>query len=202
MTSSSTRDGCNPSDRVESSSSSRSHDNSDVWLTRNRKITSVLKPDSSDATIVDMQSRDALPSARIKEEQLRNLSQSQRNELLNLLDDFSQCFSDKPGFCPYIEHRINVSSSFKPKHLKEYRIPEILKPEIQRQIDELLRNGYIHHSTSSMASPIVPVLKGPSGQGGVRLAIDFRYVNSFLKEMLLFYPVFQMQSSELEPRIS
>ena len=30
-----------------------------------------------------------------------------------------------------------------------------------------------------MASPIVPVLKGPSGQGGVRLAIDFRYVNSF-----------------------
>jgi hypothetical protein len=22
-----------------------------------------------------------------------------------------QCFSDKPGFCPYIEHRINVSSN-------------------------------------------------------------------------------------------
>jgi hypothetical protein len=33
MTSSSTRDGCNPSDRVERSSSSRSHDNSDMWLT-------------------------------------------------------------------------------------------------------------------------------------------------------------------------
>jgi hypothetical protein len=98
MTSSSTRDGCNPSDRVESSSSSRSHDNSDMWLTRNHKITSVLKPDSSDATIVDMQSRDALPSVRIKEEQLCHLSQSQRNELLKLLDECSQCFSDKPGF--------------------------------------------------------------------------------------------------------
>jgi hypothetical protein len=139
MTSSSTRDGCNPSDRVESSSSSRSqdrsHDNSDMWLTRNHKITSALKPDSCDATIVDMQSRDALPGVRIKEEQLCHLSQSQRNELLKLLDDFSQCFSDKPGFCPYIEHCINVSSNFKPKLLKEYRIPEILKPEIQRQID-------------------------------------------------------------------
>jgi hypothetical protein len=174
-----------------------------MWLTRNHKITSVLKPDLSDATIVDMQSRDALPSVRIKEEQLCHLSQSQRNELLKLLDEFSQCFSDKPGFCPYFEHRINVSSNFKPKRLsKEYRIPEILKPEIQRQIDEVLRNGFIRHSTSSMASPIVPVLKGPSGQGGVRLAIDFRYVNSFLKEMLLIYPIFQMQSRKLEPRIS
>jgi hypothetical protein len=52
------------------------------------------------------------------------------------LDEYSQCFSDKPGFCPYIEHRSNVSSDFKPKRLKEYRIPEILKPEIQRQIDD------------------------------------------------------------------
>jgi hypothetical protein len=102
--------------------------------------------------------------------------------------NFSQCFSDKPGFCPYIEHRINVSSNFKPKRLKEYRIPEILKPEIQRQIDELLRNGFIRHSTSSMASPIVPVLKGPSGQGGVRLAIDFRYVNSFSEGDALVLP--------------
>jgi hypothetical protein len=151
MTSSSTRDDCNPSDRVESSSSSRSHGNSDMWLTCNHKITSVLKPDSSDATIVDMQSRNALPSVRIKEEQLCHLSQSQRNELLKLLDEFS-VFHRQTCFCPYIEHRINVSSNFKPKRLKEYRIPEILKPEIQRQIDELLRNGFICHSTSSMAS--------------------------------------------------
>jgi hypothetical protein len=30
-----------------------------------------------------------------------------------------------------------------------------------------------------MASPIVAVLKGPSGKGGVRLAIDFRFVNFY-----------------------
>jgi hypothetical protein len=39
-----------------------------------------------------------------------------------------------------------------------------------------------------MASPIVPVLKGPSGQGGVRLAIDFRYVNSFSERDALVLP--------------
>jgi hypothetical protein len=99
-----------------------------------------------------------------------------------------QYFSDKPDFCPCIEHRINVSFNFKPKRLKEYRIPEILKLEIQRQIDELLRNGFIRHSTCSMASPIVPVLQGPSGQGGVRLAIDFHYVNSFSEGDALVSP--------------
>jgi hypothetical protein len=62
-----------------------------------------------------MQSRDALPSIRIKEEQLCHLSQSQRNELLKLLDEFSQCFSDKPGFCPYMNivlmYRLTLNQS-------------------------------------------------------------------------------------------
>ena len=134
------------------------------------------------------ESREALPNAKLKGSQLQHLTESQRDELKKLLDDFLQCFSDKPEFCTYIEHTINVSPNFVPKRLKEYRIPEILKPEIQRQIDELLKNGFIRHSTSSMASPLVPVLKGPSGQGGVRLAIDFRYVNSFCQGNALVLP--------------
>ena len=72
-----------------------------------------------------------------------------------------------------------VSSEFKPKRLKEYRFPEVLKPEIQRQIDELLTAGFIRPSSSPMASPIVAVLKGPTNQGGVRLTIDFRYLNLY-----------------------
>jgi hypothetical protein len=53
----------------------------------------------------------------------------------------------------------------------------VLKPEIQRQIDELLKNGFIRPSNSPMASPIAVVFKGPSGKEGVRLAIDYRFVN-------------------------
>ena len=129
-----------------------------------------------------------LPSQRIDPSKLQHLAEEQRNELLNLLDEFSSCFSDTPGFCSYVEHCINVSSEFKPKRFREYRIPEILKPEIQRQIDELLRNGFIQHSTSAMASPLVPVLKGPSGQGGLRLAVDYRYLNSFTSGDALTLP--------------
>ena len=68
---------------------------------------------------------------------------------------------------------------FKPKRLRENRIPELLKSEVQRQVDELVENGFIVPSTSPMASPLVCVLKGKDGKGGVRLAIDYRYVNSF-----------------------
>ena len=80
--------------------------------------------------------------------------------MCDLLDAYQVCFSDKPGFCSYFEHHIEISKDFKPKRLREYRIPELMKPEVQRQIDELARDGFIVPSSSPMASPLVCVLKG------------------------------------------
>jgi hypothetical protein len=75
-------------------------------------------------------------------------------------------------------HTLNIIMQIsKPKSLRENRIPEMLKLEIQRQVDELLKNGFIKPSNSPMASLIVAVLNGPSGKGGVHLAIDYRFVN-------------------------
>jgi len=51
-----------------------------------------------------------------------------------------------------------------------------MKPEVERQIKELLDAGLIVRSDSPMASPLVCVAKK---QGGMRLACDYRYVNSF-----------------------
>ena len=66
-----------------------------------------------------------------------------------------------------------------PKRQRAYRIPEILKPEVDCQIKEMLELGIIKPSNSKMASPIVCVLKGPNGQNGVRIAIDYRYINKY-----------------------
>jgi len=63
--------------------------------------------------------------------------------------------------------------------LREYRIQELMKAEVQRQIDELADDGFIVPSTSPMASPLVCVLKAKDGKGSVRLAVDYKYVNSF-----------------------
>jgi len=60
--------------------------------------------------------------------------------------------------------------------MRPYRVPDAFKPEVERQIRELLDLGLIRPSNSPMASPIVCVAKKG---GGVRIACDYRYRNSF-----------------------
>jgi len=50
-------------------------------------------PITSDKTDVN------LPSQRIDLDSLSHLSEEQRNALLQLLDEFKECFSDSPGLC-------------------------------------------------------------------------------------------------------
>jgi len=87
------------------------------------------------------------------------LTDKQRQQLLDLLDRFSDVFSDKPGYCPATEHEIRISPDFKPRRLRAYKVPELLKPEVDRQIKEMLELGIIVPSTSEMASPVVCVLR-------------------------------------------
>ena len=74
------------------------------------------------------------------------------------------------------EHRIDTTAEFKPKRMRAYRVPEVFKPDVEKQIAELLAMGLIRLSVSPMASPIVCVVKK---NGGVRLAVDYPYLNSF-----------------------
>jgi hypothetical protein len=96
-----------------------------------------------------------------------HLSAVECQQLFAVLDKYPTVFSDKPGFC----------SDFVPERQRAYKIPELLKPEVDRQIKEMLEQGIIKPSNSEMASPVVCVLKGPNGRDGVRLAVDYRYVN-------------------------
>ena len=80
------------------------------------------------------------------------------------------------GLCELVTHEIKVTPEFKPKQFKVYRVPEILKGEIDRQIDELLKQRFIKPYKSPMANPIVCVLNKDKS---VRLTCDFRYVNKY-----------------------
>ena len=60
-------------------------------------------------------------------------------------------------------------------------MPEVLKSEVARQIQELLDLGFIELSNSEMASPIVCVLKRRYGENGVRMWCDYRYLNKFTR---------------------
>ena len=114
--------------------------------------------------------------ASVLMDKLSHLSLSQQNDVLTVLDEFAVCFSEQPGLYTGIEHCIDTTPEFKPKRMRAYRVPDIFKPQVEQQIRELLDMGLIKPSNSPMASPIVCVAKK---NGGVRLAVDYRYLNSF-----------------------
>jgi len=59
---------------------------------------------------------------------------------------------------------------------RAYRLPEILKQEIEKQVDDLLKAGFIVPSGSPMGSGVVCVLKPDNS---IRMACDYRYLNSY-----------------------
>jgi len=118
----------------------------------------------------------ALPSQRVKTEQIEHLSVEQRVELLSILDEFADVFSDRPGLCSLVEHKIQTTPEFKPKAFKAYRIPEILRQEVDRQIDQLIEWNFIEPAQSPMASPIVCAFKKDKS---IRLTVNYVYLNKF-----------------------
>ena len=110
-----------------------------------------------------------LPSQKLDMECLTYLDSVQRTELLHVLNQFPECFSDKSGLCELVTREIKVTPEFKPKQFKAYRVPEILEGEINRQIDELIKQVFIKPSKSPVASPIACVLKKDKS---VRLTCD------------------------------
>ena len=117
-----------------------------------------------------------MPSVRVDPEKLSHLDEGQRAELVEVLDEFAACFSDKPELCDVVSHRIVTTPDFVPKQMKAYRVPIAFRADVNRQIRELLDMGLIRPSVSPMASPIVCVAKK---SGGVRIACDYRCLNSF-----------------------
>ena len=98
-----------------------------------------------------------MPSVRVQPEKVAHLDESQRTELLRLLDGYADCFSDEPGLCDVVTHRIVTTPDFVPKQMRPYPVPEVFRPEVNRQIRELLDLGLIRPSVSPMANPIDPV---------------------------------------------
>jgi Integrase core domain len=107
---------------------------------------------------------------------LSHLSPPRQKQLRDMLISHRQVFSDKPGFCNVLRHRIDLIEGFEPKAQKPYRIPDKLKSEVDKIIDGLLTDGKIRPSNSPFAHPIMCVAKKDSTT--IRLCCHYKYVNS------------------------
>ena len=107
---------------------------------------------------------------------LSHLDLSQQEEFKRLLWRHKEVFKDKPGVCTVgAPHVINLEPGAKPKNKPMYRVPVKLQQEVDRQVEELLRDRLISPSSSPWSHPLVCVTKGDKT---IRLCTNYIDVNS------------------------
>jgi hypothetical protein len=99
--------------------------------------------------------------------------------ITNLLHEFKDVFPAEipPGLPPLrgIEHQIDLIPGASLPNRAVYRTnPEEMK-EIQRQVQELLDNGYVHEILSPC---VVPVILVPKNKGTWRMFVDCRAISN------------------------
>lgn len=106
---------------------------------------------------------------------------SPQDPLADLLIRYENLFTDdvsKTCF-PFIKHRIALLSD-EPIYQRPYRLPQIQRTEVSRQVKEMLDNGIIRPSDSPWSSPVHLVEKKVLSENEPkkwRLVIDYRKLN-------------------------
>ncbi|XP_053378778.1 uncharacterized protein LOC128548205 [Mercenaria mercenaria] len=105
------------------------------------------------------------------------LTQEQRKQVLDLLQEFSEVFSEQPGTTPLIQHHVELIDQ-KPIRVKQYPIPYAKRQDVEDAIKKMLEADVIEQSVSEYNAPIVIVKKK---DGSNRFCNDFRRLNSVTK---------------------
>lgn len=106
-----------------------------------------------------------------------NLSETERRQLCDLLQEFAPVMQSTPGRTTIAEHEIYVGDTT-PIRQQPYRIPYSRRGILKDEVEKMLAARVIRPSTSPWASPTVLV---PKKDGGVRFCVDFRKLNQVAK---------------------
>jgi hypothetical protein len=135
VSSAETQNGSLPIDYILNGCASESYDHSDesvvgvygcVVVSDRDNDFGHLQSVESTPEYIDSSSVKILASQCVDFDSLSHLTPIQLSQLLNLLDRFRSCFSVTPGFCPLVEHHMEMSPDFRPKCFKAYGVPEKL----------------------------------------------------------------------------
>lgn len=138
---------------------------------------------------------------------LDNCSQEEVKALEEILGKYNQTFQipgDKFRHTDITTHRINLIPGTNPVTIRQFRIPEHHKGEIQKQLNELEEKGIISKCQSPWNSPIflVPKKENEQGEKQYRLVIDYRALHKVIEPTAYPIPLIdeiidQMQGSQL-----
>ena len=102
------------------------------------------------------------------------LTSKQVEDVKNMVSEFSDVFSDKPGLTSIVSHDISLCTTERLKP-KLYPIPLHLRPQFEEEVETLLSQGIIRPSQSRHSSPVVMIDKSDNTY---RMAIDYRSLNA------------------------
>jgi len=87
-----------------------------------------------------------LPSQKVDLTTLLHLSVEQRTKLLALLNKYSECYSEKPGFVTVDQYKFDNFADCMPPRLKVNYMLEDLKPLVEARLHELFRLSSVYLS--------------------------------------------------------
>ncbi|KAJ4810364.1 polyprotein [Rhynchospora pubera] len=95
----------------------------------------------------------------------------------SVLNRYQEVFTEPSSLPPprSVDHQIPLLPDSQPVSLRPYRYSHFQKLEIEKIIEELLRNNFIQPSSSPFASPILLVKKK---DGTWRMCVDYRKLNA------------------------
>ena len=105
------------------------------------------------------------------------LNGEQKEQVRQLLEEFSDFFSNVPNRTNAVVHSIDTGQA-SPIRSSPYRIPQSLIKAVNEELDEMLAMGIVRPSTSPWASPVVIV---PKPDGTIWVCVDYHKLNSVTK---------------------
>lgn len=143
----------------------RNNTNSRITFTLNSPLKVIPFPDSAKEKFNFFHIENLFPEQfvnTVNNEDIKNLirtkhlNREEENAILALCREYTDIFhkkDDKLTFTNQIKHVIKTTDEV-PVHTKSYRYPFVHKPEIEKQIQEMLENGIIRLSASPWSTPI------------------------------------------------
>jgi hypothetical protein len=99
------------------------------------------------------------------------------HEIQQLLQSYEEIFASKVSYPPprACSHTIPLIHGVTPFSIRPYRYAPALKTEIEKQVEEMLREGLIQPNTSAFSSPVLLVKK----KGKIYyFCVDYRHLNA------------------------
>lgn len=113
-----------------------------------------------------------------KVNECKNLTLEEKKQLENLVWEYRDVFSTKPGLIKNFEYELKLREGVEEHFFKSYPVPRKYEEAVEKEMNRMLKQNLIQRSNSTWINPLVIVAKK---DGSVRLCLDARHLNEKLQ---------------------